>query len=313
MRQGRKGEICMIKKTAALSLCLMLLLSACGKEEPGGGYNTVTLYFLNQDKTSMVTETRDVPDGTKDEAEFAVRELLNGPHASDHKRVIPENTRLLDLKIEGDLATVNLSAEFDSGDDSEKPLARGTLKNTVCDIDGIQKILILVEGSEITSLSTGEPMGVIGKDDVITDAAKLESDIVTVTLYFADSNAMYLVPEKRQIVSKDSSQLAFAIMNELLKGPASDSLYGVIPPDVKVLSVKTERGVCFVNLSSDFISKATGGSAGELLSVYSIVNTLCELKDVDKVQILVEGKATESSGSLDLSEPLKKNKELLNN
>ncbi|MBO4897999.1 MAG: GerMN domain-containing protein [Clostridia bacterium] len=303
----------MTKKTAAFLLCLALLLTACGKSTENGGSNVVTLYFMNQEQNAMVTETRTVPDGTKDVAEYALRELLNGPQASDHKRVIPENTRLLGVELDGDLAKVNLSAEFDTGDDAAKPMSRGTLKNTVCAVDGIEKVLILVDGKELTYLSTGEPVGILGKDDLITDTEKLESEIINVTLYFADSNAMYLVPEKRQIVSKDSSQLELAIMNELLKGPLSDGLYAVVSPDVKVLSAKTERGVCFVNLSSDFISKSSGGSAGELLSVYSIVNSLCELKDVDKVQILIEGKATESFGSLDLSEPLKKNKDLLNN
>ena len=301
----------MMKKSAAMFMILMLILTGCGKKQGGSGSKTVELYFLGNDGKTMALETRNVPENTEDVTAFAIRELLNGPAASDHSRVIPENTRLIDVKTNSGAVTVNLSKEFDSGDDVTKLLSRNTLRSTVFSIDGIDELIILVEGKKITSVSKDEPVGKMDKDDLITDTGKLENDIVNVTLYFADSNAMYLVPEQRQIVSKDSSQLELAILNELLKGPNTDGLYAVIPSDVKVLSVKTERGVCFVTLSSEFVNKSSGGSAGELLSVYSIVNTLCELKDVDKVQILVDGMA--SFGSLDLSEPLKKNKDLLNN
>lgn len=300
----------MLKKSAALLLALLLLLSACGRS-PDSGSNSIELYFLDLEGKTMVTERRTVPDYTDDVLTFAVNELLNGPAAVDHKRAIPENTRLIDIELNGSTATVNLSSEFDTGENLAKLWSRYTLINTVCSVKGIDKTQILVEGKKITSISSGEPLGKMGKEDIVTDTTKIESDTVKAVFYYADSNVMYLVPEEKQVVSKEGEKLELTIMNELLKGPQTKELYAIIPPDVKVLSVETKDGVCFVNLSSEFISKASGGSSAELLTVYSIVNTLCNLKNVDKVQILVEGKKTEAFGSMDLSQPLEPDSEII--
>ena len=48
-----------------------------------------------------------------------------------------------------------------------------------------------------------------------------------------------------------------------------------------------------------------GGSTGELLAVYSLVNTLTQLPQVAAVQILVEGEVVDSLfGHVDVSSPL---------
>ena len=299
------------KKTAALLLSLLFLLTACGRLPGGVDENSIELYFLDLEGKNMVTEIRAVPDYTEDVLTYALNELLNGPAAADHRRVIPENTRLIDVEVRGSTATVNLSPEFDTGENISKLWSRYTLINTVCSVKGIEKTQILVEGKKITSISSGEPLGKMGKEDIVTDTTKIEGNAVRAVFYYADSNVMYLFPEEKQVISKEGEKIELTIMNELLKGPQSKELYSVIPPDVKILSAETKDRVCFVNLSSDFISKASGGSSGELLAVYSIVNTLCELKNIDKVQILVEGKKRETFGGMDLSQPLEPYKEII--
>ena len=143
----------------------------------------------------------------------------------------------------------------------------------------------------------------LGKDDIITDSSQITNDKVLVTLYFSDSDAMHLVPETRQISEGESDKIETAIINELLKGPKNTQLAPVLPQDIKLLSAETKDGVCFVNFSADFISKISGGTTQENLALYSIVNSLCELDKVNKVQILVEGKKPASLGSVDLSQP----------
>ena len=117
-------------------------------------------------------------------------------------------------------------------------------------------------------------------------------------------------PYKLVSYDRESGTVEFAI-NEFYVGnyegvrPVIDTvtLVPVLPQDIKLLSAETKDGVCFVNFSADFISKISGGTTQENLALYSIVNSLCELDKVNKVQILVEGKKPASLGSVDLSQP----------
>lgn len=292
----------MFKKAAAFLLCAVFILAGCESNSQKKEEESVKLFFLNTDMTAMAEEDRKLPEG-EEILSFAVNALAAGPQSPELRRALPENTKVLDIKKEGGNVTVNLSAEFDSGDDMQKLWSRYTLVETVCSVPGVQKVQILVEGRAVNSISNGKPLGMLGKDDIITDSSQITNDKVLVTLYFSDSDAMHLVPETRQISEGESDKIETAIINELLKGPKNTALAPVLPQDIKLLSAETKDGVCFVNFSADFISKISGGTTQENLALYSIVNSLCELDKVNKVQILVEGKKPASLGSVDLSQP----------
>ena len=66
--------------------------------------------------------------------------------------------------------------------------------------------------------------------------------------------------------------------------------------------------VVFEVLQKNFV----GGSTGEEMLVGSVVNTLTEFPEIQKVQILVDGQEVETlSGHMDLSQPLPRMTELL--
>jgi germination protein M len=60
-------------------------------------------------------------------------------------------------------------------------------------------------------------------------------EMVEVNLYFSDSQAMYLVPEKRKI--SQISSLARQAVIELIKGPESSDFYPTIPEGTQVNEV----------------------------------------------------------------------------
>jgi germination protein M len=140
-----------------------------------------------------------------------------------------------------------------------------------------------------------------------------QPDKVNAVLYFSDTNAMYLVPENRQIENKKSKELlAQAIVAELIKGPQNKDLFRTIPPEAKVLSVKIDKDTARVDFSEEISSKHGGGSTGESMTIYSIVNSLTELDGIKKVQLLIAGKPAETlAGHLDISQPLERNQDLL--
>jgi len=128
-------------------------------------------------------------------------------------------------------------------------------------------------------------------------------EVVEVNLYFSDSQAMYLVAEKRKISQAPS--LARQAVVELIKGPESSDLYPTIPEGTQVNEVYIVDDIVYIDLSEEIFKNHPGGSSGELMTVYSIVNTLTEIPMIKGVQILVEGNEMKSLvGHIDISMPL---------
>ncbi len=134
---------------------------------------------------------------------------------------------------------------------------------------------------------------------VISFLLLLSSCTQSISLYFADyeENESYLVKEVRQI-EPDNSLYKKAV-EELIKGPENSDLYPTIPSDVKVNSVEISGDTAIVDFSKEIITsidEIPHSSTTEILAIYSIVNTLTEFEEIDKVKITVEGR---DSGQID--------------
>ncbi|MDO9534173.1 MAG: GerMN domain-containing protein [Bacillota bacterium] len=128
-----------------------------------------------------------------------------------------------------------------------------------------------------------------------------DTDEEKAVLYFANNEADKLVKEKREIIAS-KEEMKKAILEELIKGPQDPGLQRTIPEDVKVLGVTVKEGIASADFSQEIRSSHWGGSTGEILTVYSIVNTLGDLSDVEQVRFLIEGQEIETLlGHMDLS------------
>ncbi|MCK4259317.1 MAG: GerMN domain-containing protein [Halanaerobiales bacterium] len=129
-----------------------------------------------------------------------------------------------------------------------------------------------------------------------------------VKLYFAVEDGAGLRAESRKVMG----DLKEGALEELIKGPANSKLSTTIPNEVRVLNIKVTDELCVVNFNEKLVTNHWGGSTGEILTVYSIVNTLCQFRDIERVQILVEGKKIETlAGHLILNESLEFNERVL--
>ncbi len=93
-------------------------------------------------------------------------------------------------------------------------------------------------------------------------------------------------------------------LSELISGPQSDVLSPILPPDTEILSLEISEGIAIVDLSSQASTYATG-SAGETMVIAGIVNTLTEFPQIDRVQIMLDGRSDVSlGGHYTLEEPI---------
>jgi germination protein M len=116
----------------------------------------------------LVATLREIP-GTKGVATAAVNQLLAGPTSGEAGRsitsAIPDGSKLLGLSIEGGVATVDLSSEFESGGGSASVLTRlgqmvytltqfPTVKSVVFEIEGVRKTVFSSEGVSLDKPAT---------------------------------------------------------------------------------------------------------------------------------------------------------------
>ncbi|SHK02941.1 Sporulation and spore germination [Anaerobranca californiensis DSM 14826] len=129
------------------------------------------------------------------------------------------------------------------------------------------------------------------------------SETITVNLYFPNKDNTKMIAEIRGIPL--TNKLETSIIKELMAGPKSKGLIPTIPKEAQLISFEVVEGIAFINFSKEFQTKHPGGSAGELATLASIVYTLTELENIDKVQILVEGRRLETlAGHIYIMEPL---------
>ena len=145
------------------------------------------------------------------------------------------------------------------------------------------------------------------------DAAAVAERTINVKLFFQAADRPGLVMEERTVpFSSDLGTQLKAVVGELVRGSKS-GLVATLPPETKVLEVfVSARGIAYVDLSKE-ASQGTSGSHDELLSVYSIVNSLTvNFPAVKRVQILLEDRPTDTlAGHVDLSHPLNADMTLL--
>ena len=110
------------------------------------------------------------------------------------------------------------------------------------------------------------------------------------TLYFQDLEAKELVPEPRVIDIKEMINLPYETLIKLLiDGPKSEKLVKVFPDGVKINMVYKEGECLTVDFSSEFLNYDKENVKIKDNLIYSIVNTVTELTEINKVKILIDG------------------------
>ncbi len=117
---------------------------------------------------------------------------------------------------------------------------------------------------------------------------------ILVHIYFADKFANYLQAEERILASVSNTvEMGRLIIEALIKGPKSD-LTRTIPIGTQLNAFYLgQGGRAYVDLSENVTNNGPGGCRSEILTVYSIVNSLVlNVPEIESVMILVNGRET---------------------
>lgn len=129
-----------------------------------------------------------------------------------------------------------------------------------------------------------------------------------VHLYFADKENAFLSAEKKSLLhSEDPAEFGSRIINALISGPRGDLMPTI--PDGAALSALyvTPEGTAYVDITEAMRDDHPGGAKTELMTLYSIVNSLIlNIPQIRFVKILTGGRESSTlAGHIDLQFPYK--------
>ena len=111
-----------------------------------------------------------------------------------------------------------------------------------------------------------------------------------VSLYFYNENTNSLVPEGRLIDVKELVEKPYNKLVELLiQGPNNAELSKTIPEGTRINKIELKGDTLYIDFSKEFIDNHEGGEDKEKATIYSLVNTMTNLTEVNSIKILIEG------------------------
>ena len=172
-------------------------------------------------------------------------------------------------------------------------------------------VLALAAGCSDEQQRTSSPAAQTEQMQDQEKSAAAEPKELMVNVYYPRSDGTGLVAVRRT-VSTEKDDKYTAAMKSLLTGTKEKGQTNVFPKKAKLRSIVVKDGIATVDFSKELQTNFSGGSTGEEMLIGSIVNTLTDFPEVQKVSILIDDSAVETlSGHMDLSEPLTRMTELL--
>lgn len=282
----------MRKYSLIFILIALSILVGCDKKADDSAYK---VYYLNMDATSVLEEGYN-PSSTDLPAEELAAELLGRlqgePGTATLRQSIPSDMKC-SCMVSGYLINVDFDSKFYDMTVVEQTLISAAVVRTLIQVPGCSYVNITVDNEPLI-MGDDYVVGSMNEDSFVENpGAQINSKQSTdITLYFADAKDPTKLRKKTESITYTNKTLEKVVMEKLIEGPSSfDGMKGTVPAGTKIITSSIYDGVCYINLNDAFINNQDN-EITEQVVLYSIVDSLCSLEDVTKVQITVNGETT---------------------
>ena len=296
-----------IAKTIAIA-ALLLLMCACRTYEGSSG---VYVYDISADmsylqESSYELSGKELPEQVGE----LLQRLIDGPDGNRVRSAVPEEITSVTYVIGHRTVNVNFDGAFRDVSKMRQILCEAAIVRTLCGLDDIYAVSFSIESEPVRD-SGDIPTGLLTPASFVENEGAMINayERTTLTLFFADESGQRLVERTESITYNGNISADRLVVDNIVSGPNSTDAFATIDPATEVISVTTRDGTCYVNLSRSFLNR-TSNVTDEVI-VYSLVNSLTQLGNINKVQILIDGSKDEKLGTFDLSSPIERNLELI--
>ena len=273
----------------ALILCC-LILGGCGKSK-APSEDAISVYYVNSSETGIVSKSYELV-SDKDDTEAAIDELIEVlgtmPDRLEYEAPISGDIRLIGYSLHDKLLTLNFGSKYAQLGRTIEILDRAAIVRTFTQLDDVEYVSFQVEGSPITD-HYGNVIGNMSADTFIYNVGNEINtyEKVELRLYFATEDGEKLMPVYRSVVYNSNISMEKLAVEQIISGPNSDIAYPTISKDAKVKSINVKDGVCYIDLDQEFLNQPNHVTAE--VAIYSIVNTVTEMPNINKVVFSVNG------------------------
>ncbi|MDO5539146.1 MAG: GerMN domain-containing protein [Eubacteriales bacterium] len=299
------------ERTLLLVLFLICALTGCGRKTGDtAGYQ---VYFSNSEASKLVSHTHV---SQKTEPTAVLEELfaqMRLPYAAEEeKSLLPEKVEIDKFDLMDGQLTITFNDEYRNMDNVSEILLRAGIVMMATQVNDVRTVVFHI-GDSVLKDSSGEPVGAMTSNMFINNPVGINSyQYASLTLYFSNKAGDKIVREMRNVHYSSNTTLEKVLMEQLQKGPMNERLRPVLSSNVRVLDVKVDKKTCIVNLSKEFLEQKPETSMSPEVEVFSIVNSLCDMLNVDRVQFQIEGNSDVLfRDELSFNGPFHRNSELI--
>jgi len=284
--------------TAALALSLL----ACGADKPIDPgifyYRRIEPEYQGTDGI-IAPETRELS-GRRNDLQAILDQYFLGPESTELEAPFPRDTRVLDWHIEDGILWLELNEAFIQLSGIELTVACGCIARTFFELSDVSVIRIGAEGMLFNGAEwiTLTPDNLQLADDGID---KLRTDL---TLYYTDDDRRYLIGQNLSINLAAQDDIVSYLVEQLKTAPTGLGLVSPLPRNTKLLGSGIDNGVCTLNFSADFETNAFSDSFAQRTTLLSLVNTLTQLEDIDRVEFQLDGNLLARYRQINISKAL---------
>lgn len=302
-------------------LCTVILvfgMTGCG-EKTDKQLMSYQVFYINSDGSGLTGKTYQLKDAKQDLVSV-IKELiirLQTPQEESLKSPIDEGIQVVDYQIKENQLSVYFSAGYNNKSGLDEILSRAAIVKTLCQIQEIEYVEFYVEDQPL--MLSGNAVGLMSQESFVDELNPQDQKQSKETvLYFANKQGNRLKKITTDITYNAVEPIARLLVEQLIAGVSSiqnideTNLQSAVPSKTTLNNLTIRDNICYLDLSRDFEQQDPNVSSEVI--VYSIVDTLCELPEVTKVQFSVDGEQKEKYGDLEgFNKPLERNLDLLEN
>lgn len=302
-------------------LCTVILvfgMTGCG-EKTDKQLMSYQVFYINSDGSGLTGKTYQLKDAKQDLVSV-IKELiirLQTPQEESLKSPIDEGIQVVDYQIKENQLSVYFSAGYNNKSGLDEILSRAAIVKTLCQIQEIEYVEFYVEDQPL--MLSGNAVGLMSQESFVDELNPQDQKQSKETvLYFANKQGNRLKKITTDITYNAVEPIARLLVEQLIAGVSSiqnideTKLQSAVPSKTTLNNLIIRDNICYLDLSRDFEQQDPNVSSEVI--VYSIVDTLCELPEVTKVQFSVDGEQKEKYGDLEgFNKPLERNLDLLEN
>ncbi len=272
-------------------LAALILLTGCSGNGETEAPSEYFMYYLSLEANKVVENACEPEASSGDEMiqEFVDR-LNETPEGEDYQRLMPKDVKIDSYSLEDSTLILTIGGDYEQMERPREVLVRVGLVRAFTQISGVDRVQIVTENGELKD-SAGNVIGAMTRESFVENAGSEINNYqyTTLTLYFANETGDKLVPETRSVYYSTSVPLERVVVEQLVKGPAEEGHYAVLPSDTNILSVTTSENIAYVNFDNTFMNGTM--SVVQEIPIYALVNSITTNCPVQRVQFSIDGES----------------------